>query len=470
MDGVAATESVDTLSSPQRSTKRATVLGIFAALAGLLFGLDTGVVSGALPFVAKEFHASDVLQGWIVSSMMIGAMTGSLVAGRISTRFGRTGAMVSAAVLYVSGVLICTFAPDPYVLMGGRVLIGLAIGLGAFAAPLYISEITVESARGSMISVYQLMVSFGIFLGFLSDSVLAGSGRWHWMFGAMLIPSVLFLIFTLTLPHSPRWLLMQGKQDHARRVLRVLRSDDEVAEAELRDIQSGMVHNSDSGLGLFRSNANFRRTVFLGMLLQIMQQLTGINALLYYAPRVFEAAHFGANAAVWVTTLVGLVNMALTGVAIACVDKWGRRPLLLLSCSLAMIAMLGVGVLLLTGASSFPAQMALCGFVLLFVAGFAIGEGPLVWTLCSEFQPSRGRDFGIGCSTVTNWAANWVISSTFPLIMAGLGTSWTFIMFAGFNALFAVITMTLVPETKGVALETLEKNLFAGKSLRNIGQ
>nr|WP_276508003.1 sugar porter family MFS transporter [Neokomagataea tanensis] len=349
-------------------------------------------------------------------------------------------------------------------------MIGLAIGLGAFAAPLYISEITVESARGSMISVYQLMVSFGIFLGFLSDSVLSSGGRWHWMFGAMLVPSTLFLAFTLTLPHSPRWLLMRGREDHARRVLRVLRADDVVAENELKDIQGGMVQSSDSGFSLFRSNSNFRRTVFLGMLLQIMQQLTGINALLYYAPRVFEAAHFGTDAAVWVTTLVGLVNMGLTGVAIACVDKWGRRPLLLLSCCLAMVAMLGVGILLLTGANSFPAQIALCGFVLLFVAGFAIGEGPLVWTLCSEFQPSRGRDFGIGCSTVTNWAANWVISSTFPLIMVGIGTSWTFILFAGFNALFAVITMTLVPETKGIALEVLEKNLFSGRRLRNIGQ
>ncbi|MFT8801902.1 MAG: sugar porter family MFS transporter [Gluconobacter cerinus] len=470
MVGIAAVRSEGSSGEPQRSTARATALGIMAALAGLMFGLDTGVVAGALPFIATDFHASDALQGWIVSSMMAGAAFGSLAAGRISSRYGRTGAMLVAAVLFLVGTLLCALAPSALVLIVGRVFLGLAVGLAAFAAPLYISEITVESARGSMISFYQLMVTLGIFLAFVSDSLLATGQHWRWMLGIMAVPATLFLGIVLILPHSPRWLMMQGRKDHARRVLNSLRSDEEVAEAELADIQARLHKSSDAGFGLFRSNPNFRRSVYLGMLLQVMQQLTGINALLYYAPRVFQAAHFGVNASIWATTLVGLTNMILTGVAIACVDKWGRRPLLILSCAIAGFALLGVGALLAVGASSFEAQIALCGFVLLFVAGFAIGEGPLVWTLCSEVQPTRGRDFGIGCSTVTNWAANWAISKTFPMIMVAMGAASTFIMFAAFNGLFVLVTLMMVPETKGVSLETLEANLFSGKKLRNLAR
>ncbi|QDH17643.1 sugar porter family MFS transporter [Swingsia samuiensis] len=470
MVGIATVRSDSSSEDLQPSTTRATILGILAALAGLMFGLDTGVVAGALPFIATDFHASDALQGWIVSSMMAGAAFGSLIAGRVSARFGRTGAMLFAAILFLAGTLFCACATLPSILIIGRIFLGFAVGIAAFAAPLYISEITVESARGAMISFYQLMVSLGIFLAFISDSLLASGGHWRWMLGIMAVPAIIFLGIVLILPHSPRWLMMRGKKDHARRVLKSLRSDEEVAEAELADIQARLQKSSDAGWRLFKSNPNFRRTVFLGILLQVMQQLTGINALLYYAPRVFQAAHFGTNAAIWATTLVGLVNMTLTGVAIMCVDKWGRRPLLILSCVIAGTSLLGVGVLLALGAQTFSAQLALCGFVLLFVAGFAIGEGPLVWTLCSEVQPTRGRDFGIGCSTVTNWVANWAISNTFPLVMGHYGAAKTFMLFAAFNGLFALVTLMFVPETKGVSLETLETNLFAGKRLRDLGR
>lgn len=470
MVGIAASSSEGLSTGQTRSTARATTLGILAALAGLMFGLDTGVVAGALPFIATDFHAGDVLQGWIVSSMMAGAAVGSLFAGRISVRFGRTGAMLGAAILFLIGTLLCALAPGAAIMIVGRIFLGLAVGVAAFAAPLYISEITVESVRGAMISFYQLMVSLGIFLAFVSDSLLASGGHWRWMLGIMAVPASFFLVIVLILPHSPRWLMMRGETEHARRVLQSLRSDEEVAEAELVDIQSRLQKSSGAGIGLFKSNPNFRRTVFLGMLLQIMQQLSGINALLYYAPRVFQAAHFGTNAAIWATTLVGLTNMALTGVAIACVDRWGRRPLLILSCAIAAFSLAGVGTLLAVGANSFESQLLLCGFVLLFVAGFAIGEGPLVWTLCSEVQPTRGRDFGIGCSTVTNWAANWAISNVFPLGMAMMGASVTFLMFALFNGLFIVVTVLFVPETKGVSLEKLEANLFAGMRLRDLGR
>ncbi|WP_048847029.1 sugar porter family MFS transporter [Tanticharoenia sakaeratensis] len=471
MVGVAATRTESTDGAMgSASTGRAIGLGILAALAGLMFGLDTGVVAGALPFIATDFHIPARTEEWIVSSMMAGAAFGSLVAGSISARFGRTGAMLGSALLFLAGTAACALAPSPAFLIGGRLVLGLAVGVAAFAAPLYISEITVESARGAMISFYQLMVSFGIFAAFVSDSLLASGGHWRWMLGVMAVPATLFLLGVLFLPHTPRWLMMQGRTERARSVLRMLRTDNDVAESELQEIQARLNQDSHKGFALFRSSGNFRRSVLLGMVLQVMQQLTGINVLMYYAPRVFQAAHFGTSAAVWATTLVGLTNMALTGVAIVFVDRWGRRPLLVLSCLIAAISMAGVGVLLLSGAQSFSTQLALVGFVLLFVAGFAIGEGPLVWTLCSEVQPTRGRDFGIGCSTVTNWAANWLVSNTFLTLMAALGSAHTFLLFALLNGLFIVVTVLFVPETRGVSLETIEARLFAGKRLRDLGQ
>ncbi|AQS87013.1 sugar-proton symporter [Neoasaia chiangmaiensis NBRC 101099] len=472
MVGVASIRSDEQTTHHARSTTRATLLGIVAALAGLMFGLDTGVVSGALPFIATDFHLSSRTQEWIVSSMMAGATFGSLLAGNISARFGRTGAMMGAAILFLLGTFACAFAPAPAILIVGRVFLGLAVGIAAFAAPLYISEITVESARGAMISFYQLMVSLGIFLAFLSDSLLSGGGHWRWMLGIMAVPATLFLLSVLYLPHSPRWLMIQNRKTQARRVLNLLRSDEEVAAAELSDIEARLQQGTDKGRGstLFWRNGNFRRSVFLGMILQVMQQLTGINVLMYYAPRVFEAAHFGTSAAVWATTLVGLTNMTLTAIAIVFVDKWGRRPLLILSCVIAAASMGGIGLILWSGAQSFGAQLALVGCVLLFVAGFAIGEGPLVWTLCSEVQPTRGRDFGIGCSTVTNWAANCLVSNTFLSLMAAVGSAGTFILFAVLNGAFIIVTLAFVPETKGVSLETIETNLLSGKRLRDIGR
>lgn len=458
------------MESMQKSTVRATILGILAALSGLMFGLDTGVVAGALPYIAAEFHASNLVQGWIVSSMMAGAAFGSFFAGRISVTFGRTGAMFGAGILFLGGTLLCAFAPEVNTLVIGRIFLGLAVGIAAFAAPLYISEITVEAARGAMISLYQLMVALGIFVAFVSDSLLSNGGHWRWMLGVMAVPAILFIIIVLVLPHSPRWLMMRGEHERARKVLRLLRSDEEVAEAELLDIRGRLDKTSDAGFGLFRSNKNFRRSVFLGVILQVFQQLSGINALLYYTPRVFQAAHFGTHASIWATTLVGLTNMAFTAVAIVFADRWGRRPLLLTSCAVVGVSLLGVAGVLALGHQDTATAIILCGLILLFVAGFAVGEGPLVWALCSEVQPTRGRDFGIGCSTVTNWAANWVVSSVFPVVMLMAGASWTFILFAVFNGLFFLITMGYVPETRGVSLEKIEANLFAGKALRKLGE
>ncbi|ACI52838.1 sugar transporter [Gluconacetobacter diazotrophicus PA1 5] len=452
------------------SGARAIVVGILAAMAGLMFGLDTGVIAGALGFIGDEFHAAARMQEWIVSSMMVAATVGSVVAGRISFRFGRRRALLGASLLFLAGSMICALAPSITVLIVGRVLLGLAVGIAAFAAPLYISEVTAEAVRGAMISFYQLMVTLGIFLAYVTDSVLAYGGHWRWMLGLMAVPAALFCAACLFLPDSPRWLMMRGERSRASQVMRYLRPDPAEADAEIRDIAQELRKESGSGFALFRSNANFRRSVLLGVMLQVMQQLTGINVLMYYAPKVFQAAHFGVSAATWATALIGLINVLSTGFAIAFIDRWGRRPLLILSCAIMTFAMLGAGGLIAFGGDSLPQEIGMVGALLLFVAGFAIGAGPLVWTLCSEIQPLRGRDFGIACSTFTNWAANSLVSNVFLTVMAALGEARTFWLFALMNGLFIIITLAYVPETRGVSLEEIEARLMAGRRLRDLGQ
>ncbi|WP_342628379.1 sugar porter family MFS transporter [Nguyenibacter vanlangensis] len=452
------------------SSARAIVVGILAALAGLMFGLDTGVIAGALGFIGDEFHAGARMQEWIVSSMMAAAALGSMAAGRISFHFGRRRALLGASLLFLAGSVACALAPSISVLIAGRVLLGLAVGIAAFAAPLYISEITVEAVRGAMVSFYQLMVTLGIFLAYVTDSLLSYGAHWRWMLGLMAVPAALFCLGCAVLPDSPRWLMMRGDSKRARQVMLHLRRDPTEADAEIRDIAQELRKPGGNGGALFWTNANFRRSVMLGVALQIMQQLTGINVLMYYAPKIFQAAHFGVSASTWATALLGLINMASTGFAIAFIDRWGRRPLLILSCAIMTAAMLGAGGLMMLGGDSLAQQIGMVAALLTFVAGFAIGAGPLVWTLCAEIQPLRGRDFGIACSTFTNWAANWLISNVFLTMMAALGEAVTFGLFALMNGLFVVITLLYVPETRGVSLEEIEARLMSGRRLRDLGR
>ncbi|MBE7211887.1 MAG: MFS transporter, partial [Gluconacetobacter diazotrophicus] len=224
------------------------------------------------------------------------------------------------------------------------------------------------------------------------------------------------------------------------------------------------------GTTLFSANPNFRRSVYLGIGLQVVQQFTGMNVIMYYAPKIFELAGFGAAAAAWATTVTGLVNVLATLLAIFFADRWGRRPMLNASFVVMAVSMAIVGVMLSAGIHSEAARYALVALVLIFVTGFAAAPGPLIWTLCSEIQPLQGRDFGVAVSTFANWAANFVIGFTFPLMLTGLGQSATFWVFAVLNAAFIAFTVLLVPETKGVSLESIEHKLLAGEKLNRIGR
>jgi SP family galactose:H+ symporter-like MFS transporter len=440
-----------------------------ASLAGLMFGMDIGVISGAQQFLQADFRISDEVLGWIVSVMMLGAALGALVAGWLSSRLGRKLSLILGALLFVAGSLLCGLAWSVDALILGRFILGLAIGLASFTAPLYLAEIAPESIRGAMIALYQLMITIGILAAFLSNTAFSYSGDWRWMLGIIAIPSALFLVAVLFLPESPRWLMMRNRTEQAERVLLRLLGNAEAASAKRQDIAEQLKFHQH-GLQMFLTNANFRRSVGLGVLLQVMQQLTGINVVMYYAPRIFKDMGYATEAQMWFTALVGVVNVLATFIAIGLVDRLGRKPILYIGFGVMALGLGLVGGLMAIGIQSHGQQLFAVVMLLLFIVGFAMSAGPLIWTLCSEIQPLKGRDFGIGTSTFTNWVVNWLVGLSFLPLLNGIGSAATFGLYAAFNLIFIGLTLWLVPETKGVTLEQIERKLMAGEPLRRIGQ
>lgn len=453
----------------EKAQSKAIFACLMAALAGLMFGLDIGVISGATKFIQQEFQISDQVIEWIVSSMMAGAALGALGAGSLSAKLGRKKSLMLGAVLFVIGSILCGLATSPTMLIFARFLLGLAIGIASFTAPLYLAEVAPENIRGSMISLYQLMITAGILLAFLSNTAFSYYEAWRWMLGIIAIPGVLFLIGVFALPDSPRWLIMAGRREEAIKVLHRLRGDEKVIQQEVAEIEE-QLKVPQKGWSLFKENPNFRRSVGLGVLLQVVQQFTGMNVVMYYAPRIFEGMGYDTAAQMWFTAAVGLTNVLATFIAIFLVDKWGRKPILYTGFVVMAVGLGVVGTMLGMGNLSHGQQTFTVVMLLIFIVGFAMSAGPLIWTLCSEVQPLKGRDFGIGCSTFTNWIANMIVGATFLTMLGTLGQGTTFWIYAGLNVVFIFLVFLLVPETKGVTLERIERNLMQGKRLRDLGQ
>ncbi|MCP1269376.1 sugar porter family MFS transporter [Acetobacter cerevisiae] len=460
--------SVET-ESDSTSQLRTIIIGILAATGGLMSGLDIGVISGALDFVAEAFHASTFAQEWIVSGMMAGAAIGAILAGWLARLGGRKWALVIGGVIFIIGSVACALSWSVASMIVGRALMGLAIGIAAFTSPLYLSEIASENTRGAMISTYQLMITVGIFLAFISDTLFSYHGQWRWMFGVIAIPGVLFVIGVLFLPYSPRWLMMKGRRQEALAVLTDLRPTAHEARAEIRAIDE-QLKQRQGGIGLLWQNANFRRSILLGMLLQAMQQFAGINVVMYYAPKIFALAGFVGTAQMWCTAIIGFVNVLATVAAIGLVDRWGRKPILYAGFTTMTVAMGALALLNANGLDSQTAKLLCVFLIMIFIAAHAMSAGPLMWVLCSEIQPIKGRDLGITLSTLTNWVSNMIVGVSFLSLLNALGAPLTFGLIAALNAVFFVFTRLLVPETRGVSLEVIEQNLMAGKKLRDIGR
>jgi MFS transporter, SP family, galactose:H+ symporter len=462
-------EATATRATIAHSRHTALFVCILAALAGLMFGLDIGVISGATQFIQKTFAISDHVIEQIVSAMMLGAAAGAAAAGWLSGHLGRKRSLILGAVLFVAGSLLCAVAGSPAMLIVARVVLGLAIGIASFTAPLYLAEVSPEYIRGAMVSLYQLMITIGILGAFLSDLAFSYSGSWRWMLGVIAIPGALFLAGVFVLPESPRWLVMRGRKPEALAVLNRLRGDPQVVSREAADIEE-QLKTPQLGWHLFLQNSNFRRSVALGVALQLVQQLTGINVVMYYAPYIFRNMGYQTAAQLWFTAAVGLTNVLATFIAIGYVDRWGRKPILYAGFLVMALGLGIVGTIMHLGITTPGEQLLAVVMLLVFIVGFAMSAGPLVWTLCSEIQPLKGRDFGIGASTLTNWTVNWVVGNTFLTLLNTVGSAQTFWLYAVLNGSFLLFTYLWVPETRGVTLEQIERKLMSGTKLRDIGR
>lgn len=438
-----------------------------SAVAGLLFGVDIGVISGALPLLKDEFNLTPLMEGWIVGSLMGGAVFGALVASQISKVYGRRAALLISSFIFIAGVLLAVFSQSINVLIVGRILLGIGVGISSFAAPLYVSEIAPKDVRGKAISVFDVLISVGILVAFFCNWLFSYLESWRAMFAVLLVPGVLFVIGTFIVPKSPKWLAYKGRNDEALQVLKQIRATDVEAVQELKDIQENIALSGKSkGFKLFLTNTNFRRSVGLGMSLQTIQQLTGINIVLIFAPKLFELSGFkGLQVQLLSTVLLGVVKVVSTFIASHIVDKAGRKPMLYGGFLVIILGLISVSY----GLFNTVPMFSLIGLVL-FMIGYSFSAGPVIWTLCSEIQPLQGRDFGVGCSTLTNWGANMFVGTYFLVAMTQFGAAETFAFLAVLNISFLAFFYFFVPETKNIPLEHIEKNLMSGKTLRDLGK
>jgi sugar porter (SP) family MFS transporter len=441
----------------QRIRRHVAVSAAITALGGLLFGYDTGVVSGALLFLKKDFGGLSSFQQELVTSLLlVGAIIGALTAGRVADRIGRRVTVMITAVVFILGVLLAAFTPTYPVLLAARIIIGLAVGAASMIVPLYIGEIVPPRVRGGLVSLNQLAITSGILVSYLIDYGLSSTGNWRLMFGLAAIPAVALFTGMLFQRESPHWLIRQGRVDEARAVLARVRDKDEI-EPEIRDVQD--VSERRAGVRELLSR-NVRPMLKVGVLLAVFQQVTGINTVIYYAPSLLQGAGFGNSAALLANVVNGAVNVGMTIVAVSLLDRVGRRPLLL-SGTAGMAVGMTITALSFLGGSHLHGALAIVAVLglLIYTGSFAIGLGPVFWLLIAEIYPLTIRGAAMSVASMANWAANFVVTVTFLTLLNAIGGVGVFFLY-GFLTLVALAYFwRKVPETKGRSLQQIERDL-----------
>jgi sugar porter (SP) family MFS transporter len=442
---------------PGNVRRRVALSAAITALGGLLFGYDTGVVSGALLFLKKDFGGlSNFQQELVTSLLLVGAVAGALGAGRVSDKIGRRPTVLITALVFIVGVLLAAFTPTYPVLLAARVIIGLAVGSASMIVPLYIGEIVPPRWRGGLVSLNQLAITVGILGSYLIDYGLSGTGNWRLMFGLAAIPAALLFIGMLFQQESPHWLIRQGREDEARQGLRRLRDNSDI-DAEVREVRE--VAQREGGLRDLVS-PRVRPLLLVGVMLAVFQQITGINTVIYYAPTLLQGAGFGNSGALLANVINGAVNVGMTIVAIRLLDKVGRRPLLLsgtvgMAVGMVITACCFLGGENLKGAVAIVAVLGL----LIYTGSFAIGLGPVFWLLIAEIYPLKIRGAAMSVASMANWAANFVVTISFLSLLSAVGGDGAFFLF-GFLTLVALAYFwRKVPETKGRSLQEIERDL-----------
>jgi MFS transporter, SP family, galactose:H+ symporter len=439
------------------------VIAAIAATGGLLFGYDTGVIAVALPFVREKWQITETTEGWIVGAVLLGGMVGSLMSGRLTDYLGRKRINVVTAILFMLGSVVTAMAQSPDWLIAGRLLLGVAVGVASFSVPLYIAEIAPAAKRGRLVSFFQLAITIGILISYLCGYFFSGENDgWRMMFWAGVIPALVLLFGMFFLPESPRWLIARGQDKEALEVMQRVEEDDLVKD-EFKKIKQQLddeENNKTDWRELF--SKRLRQPLLIGIGIFFIQQFSGINAVIYFAPKIFEMAGFASKTvSILATVGVGVVNVTFTLLSLRLLDKWGRKPLLYtgLTGTAISLAILSLSFFFRDALGDTAGWLAL-GSVYSYIIFFAISLGPLGWLLISEVYPLKIRGFAMSLGSFYHWFFDFGVSFTFPILTAipflgkqgGIFALYMAVVLFGF-----VFARRLVPETKGLSLEDIEK-------------
>jgi sugar porter (SP) family MFS transporter len=425
---------------------------LIATMGGLMFGFDIAIISGAVPFIQPYFGWNELQLGWGVSSLLVGAIVGAFGSGILSDMFGRKKVLIVVALFFAFSCTFTALASSSFVFISARVFGGLAVGAASVLSPMYVAEVAPPKNRGMLVSVYQLAIVLGILCSYTINYGLHNiDNNWRWMFATGIIPSVLFFVGLFFIPESPRWLYKAGRQSDSLKVLTRI-GGDSLAKAEIMEIAESLKENSGTVSAGEIFKPGVRKVMIIGFLLAVLVQISGINTVIDYAPKILLAAGVEINNALLQTSLVGFINFVFTFVAILFIDRLGRR-------SLYLIGSMGMVVTLIMLAISFYLKMEgiftlIC--ILMFIAFFASCIGPVFWTLLSEIFPNKIRGKALAFASFTQWIFNFLVVLLFPHFLASLGGTKTFLFLAVMSFLQLLFTYLYVPETKGKSLEEIE--------------
>ncbi|HEY7305041.1 MAG TPA: sugar porter family MFS transporter [Bryobacteraceae bacterium] len=428
-------------------------LAATAALGGLLFGFDIAIITGAGPFLTETFHLNDLSLGWAFSSLLFGCVLGSAIAGRLTDFYGRKKILLLVAVLFAVTSLATGLAPSFSAFIVARFVGGLAVGGASILSPMYVAEVSPPSLRGRLGTLYQMSIVTGILTSYAINYLLrgVGSGNWRWMFMTGVVPSLLFFALLLSVPETPRYLFMAGREQQAFAILERI-AGRESAEFEASEIRASLSNKRRAWRELF--GPGIRRAVLVGFCLAILVHVSGINTIIDYAPAILKSAGWKIDAALFSTVIIGFTNFAFTFVSFWAIDRYGRKPLYIIG-SLGMTAAL---VMLLSAVLLGRFQStAILAYILAYLAFFSSCIGPVFWTLVAEIFPNDLRGTAMIVPVLTQWVANAAVVLFFPVAFNQLGKAVTFAFLAAMSLVQAVFTWFFVPETKNKPLEEIEE-------------
>ncbi len=430
-------------------------VSLVAALGGLLFGFDTAIISGAIPYISPYFHLDEYSLGWAVGCILIGCAFGAMFAGAIADKYGRRFTLLICALLFAISGIGTGLSYDFVLFVFFRLIGGLGVGAAAMVSPMYIAETVPAAWRGRLVSLYQLAIVLGILLAYFSNYLFDGIGvnNWRWMFMSQAAPSVIFWLMLMLVPETPRWLIKKGQKEEALEILSKI-SGSNLAAIELLEIEKSFKqdHDDSSSLKLLFSKA-YRPVLVIGVLIAVFQQITGINSILYYAPVIFKETGLDTGSSLLQTIGIGLVNVLATFIAIGLVDRVGRKKFLLAGSFLMGLSL--VAVALCFQYRYFDNYIVLISMII-YVGAFGCTLGAVTWVYLSEIFPNKVRGLALSVATLSLWLADFVVTYTFPLMTGKLGTSYTMYCYAVFCALAFVYVFVKVPETKDRSLEEIE--------------